>query len=163
MTILSVRIDPDIKQELNELAKTDDRTLSYLVNKILTQYCQKKKKPVNGKSGALIVKDGQEFEARDVVNHLNTRTGRNYIDSTKVLSRLNDKTNPVTRKDCIDVINHKCREWMGTKFEKYLRPSTLFNSKFYEYLAEARKNKETEDQLNSWISDDNDQRGFFNV
>lgn len=163
MTILSVRIDSETKQKLNELAKADDRTLSYLVNKILTQYCQKKEKPVNGKYGALSAQEGVEFEAKDVLNCLNLRTGRNFVDARKILARLRAKDNPATQEDCIDVINHKCREWMGTNFEKYLRPSTLFNTKFYEYLAEARKNKEVNEQYSGWLEDDKDERGFFNV
>ena len=34
----------------------------------------------------------------------------------------------------MDVIDTKAKEWMGTDMEKYLRPETLFGSKFENYL-----------------------------
>lgn len=34
------------------------------------------------------------------------------------------------------VIDKKWNEWKGTKFEKYVRPSTLFGNKFETYLNE---------------------------
>ena len=32
------------------------------------------------------------------------------------------------------VIDKKCAEWIGTEYEKYLRPETLFGTKFEGYL-----------------------------
>lgn len=40
------------------------------------------------------------------------------------------------------VIDKKCAEWLGTDFEKYLRPATLFGTKFEGYL-NARATKQT--------------------
>ena len=37
------------------------------------------------------------------------------------------------------VIDSKSKEWLNTDFEKYLRPATLFGSKFESYLNEANK------------------------
>ena len=36
--------------------------------------------------------------------------------------------------DFIAVIDKKTAEWMGTKWEKFLRPETLFGPKFESYL-----------------------------
>jgi hypothetical protein len=42
-----------------------------------------------------------------------------------------------TKDDCFTVIDNKVKTWKGTEWEKYLRPSTLFNaSKFQGYLNE---------------------------
>ena len=40
------------------------------------------------------------------------------------------------------VIDKKCAEWLGTEFEQYLRPATLFGTKFEGYL-NARSSKPT--------------------
>lgn len=43
-------------------------------------------------------------------------------------------------EDFKTVINKKCIEWIGTDYEKYLRPETLFGTKFESYLnAKIRK------------------------
>ena len=42
--------------------------------------------------------------------------------------------NRFTVSDFETVIKKKYNEWKGTEFEKFLRPSTLFGTKFEEYL-----------------------------
>jgi len=37
-------------------------------------------------------------------------------------------------EDFQTVISKKCAEWKGTDMEKYLRPETLFGTKFESYL-----------------------------
>ena len=39
-----------------------------------------------------------------------------------------------TVDDFKKVISNKCTEWMGTEWEKFLRPETLFGTKFENYL-----------------------------
>lgn len=39
-----------------------------------------------------------------------------------------------TVEDFKKVISNKCTEWMGTEWEKFLRPETLFGTKFENYL-----------------------------
>ena len=39
-----------------------------------------------------------------------------------------------TLEDFKTVIDKKYDEWMGTEFAKFLRPETLFGSKFHQYL-----------------------------
>ena len=41
-----------------------------------------------------------------------------------------------------EVIQFKCQEWMGTEFEKYLRPETLFGNKFAGYLEKSNEKRE---------------------
>lgn len=71
-----------------------------------------------------------------VVTHLNLSAGTKYrpqTDSTKRLikARMNDG---YTLDDFCAVIDKKTKEWKDTEQEKYLRPQTLFGTKFESYL-----------------------------
>ncbi len=72
----------------------------------------------------------------NIVNYLNTKCGTKYkasSDSTKkhIRARLAEG---YTEDDFRTVIDKKYDEWHGTEQEKYLRPETLFGSKFEGYL-----------------------------
>ena len=79
-----------------------------------------------------------------VIAYLNDKAGTKYRASTP-------KTQALIRAraaegfafdDFAIVIDKKCAEWLGTDMEKYLRPETLFGTKFEGYLnakAAARK------------------------
>lgn len=78
-----------------------------------------------------------------VVDHLNAKTGKHYKssnDTTRryIRARLNDG---FTVEDFKSVINKKTEEWLNTDMEKYLRPETLFGTKFESYLNEKIKKK----------------------
>ena len=71
-----------------------------------------------------------------IIDYLNQCTGSRYrhSDSSRrhIVARLNDG---FTVNDCIVVINKKCADWLGNdKMAKFLRPETLFGSKFENYL-----------------------------
>lgn len=78
--------------------------------------------------------DKSHFE---VIEYLNIKTGSNFKATTKpyiqaIRSRLKEG---YTVDDFKTVIDKKCREWKGTKLEKYLTPKTLFApSHFDTYL-----------------------------
>lgn len=73
----------------------------------------------------------------EIIAYLNEKTGKNYRSSGKqvqelIHARLEDN---YTVDDFKKVIDIKCAEWLGGEYEKYLRPSTLFQaSKFDGYL-----------------------------
>ena len=72
----------------------------------------------------------------DIVSYLNLRAEKNYkvtTPKTKTLIKARLKEG-FTLDDFKLVIDKKCREWMGTEWAQYLRPSTLFGTKFEEYL-----------------------------
>lgn len=75
-------------------------------------------------------------EISEVVQHLNAKAGTNYRpSSTSTQRHLNARfAEGYTVADCKSVIDKKCAEWKGTEFEKFLRPETLFGSKFESYL-----------------------------
>lgn len=71
-----------------------------------------------------------------IVNYLNDVSNSNYRSSSKktqslIKARLNEGFKV---EDFKKVIDNKCKEWKGTEFEKYLRPETLFGTKFESYL-----------------------------
>ena len=77
----------------------------------------------------------------EVIKHLNEKANTNYRYSTKntqsfISARLKEG---FTVEDFKKVIDVKVENWLGTDFEKYLRPATLFGTKFENYLNEASK------------------------
>ena len=80
-----------------------------------------------------------------VIDYLNKKANTNYRASTKnTQSFINARVKEgYTVEDFKKVIDSKSREWLGTDFEKYLRPSTLFGTKFENYLNEANKKTPT--------------------
>lgn len=73
----------------------------------------------------------------EIIEYLNLKTGSKFKPTTKpyvqaIRSRLKEG---YTVDDFKTVIDKKCREWKGTKLEKYLTPKTLFApSHFDTYL-----------------------------
>ncbi len=77
-----------------------------------------------------------EYPYKAVIDYLNTKMGTSYRASSKdtqkhIRARFQEG---YTLIDFEKVIDKKVREWKGTEFEKFLRPSTLFGSKFENYL-----------------------------
>ena len=73
----------------------------------------------------------------DYLNEKTERTGKEKYNSTStktqklIKARLREK---YELEDFKTVIDKKCKEWLGTDMEKYLRPETLFGNKFESYL-----------------------------
>jgi len=72
----------------------------------------------------------------EVIAYLNEKAGTRYKPTTgKTKSLIHArKAEGFTLEDFQVVIDKKCREWMGTEYEKFLRPETLFGTKFESYL-----------------------------
>ncbi|WP_318617100.1 conserved phage C-terminal domain-containing protein, partial [Sporosarcina sp. YIM B06819] len=83
-----------------------------------------------------------ELDVVSVIDYLNDKTTKQFNASSKATARL------VTARlregysvfDCQKVIDTKAREWLDDpRWQKYLRPSTLFNATNFEnYLEESR-------------------------
>ena len=87
-----------------------------------------------------------------IVDYLNQKTGQKYKASTKktqscIHARLAEG---FTVDDFKTVIDKKCDEWIGTEWEKYLRPETLFGTKFEGYL-NAKTTKKNHAAMNKGI------------
>lgn len=78
-----------------------------------------------------------------IVKYLNSKTNSAYRTSTKktrdlIKARLNEG---FTVEDFIKVIDNKSAEWLNTEMQKYLRPETLFGTKFESYLNQKLEKK----------------------
>lgn len=72
----------------------------------------------------------------DVISYLNEKAGTRYkatSEKTKAVIRAR-ASEGFTLDDFKTVIDKKCAEWIGTEWEKFLRPETLFGTKFEGYL-----------------------------
>lgn len=79
-----------------------------------------------------------------VIDHLNDATGKSFkASSALAVKHLNARFNEgYTVGDCIKVIDNMAAEWGGDpKMERFLRPETLFGSKFDGYLNAGGKAK----------------------
>jgi uncharacterized phage protein (TIGR02220 family) len=87
----------------------------------------------------------------DIINYLNEKTNSRYKPTTSknrelIKSRWNEGFDLDDFKTAID---KKCKEWKGTEFEQYLRPQTLFGTKFESYLNQKVGSKIKSDINNS--------------
>lgn len=82
---------------------------------------------------------------KSIIDRLNEKAGTNYRATSKATqSHINARlAEGYTLEDFFTVIDKKCAEWRGTDMEKYLRPETLFGSKFENYLNAPASRKQT--------------------
>lgn len=75
-----------------------------------------------------------------IVDYLNRMSGKKYrlVDKTKKLISARMREG-FTVDDFKTVIEKKCRDWKDGDFDKYLRPVTLFGTKFEGYLNQPDK------------------------
>lgn len=84
---------------------------------------------------------------KNIINYLNTTCNTKYRYTTratqdKIKARLNEG---FTEEDFYTVIDTKYAEWGNNKdMEQYLRPETLFGTKFESYLNQRRDNASTQ-------------------
>lgn len=75
-------------------------------------------------------------EVKGIIDYLNLKTNSHYKHTSNktrdlIKARFNEK---YTLEDFKVVIDNKVEEWLNTDMEKYLRPETLFGTKFESYL-----------------------------
>ena len=105
------------------------------------------------------VADETDTKAIEVLEYLNEKTGSRYRNSNNSLKHIRARLNEnFTVEDCKAVIDKKCQEWKGDpKMEQYLRPETLFGSKFENYLnapVSSRSFGKRKDVLPDWYNPD---------
>lgn len=94
---------------------------------------------VEPKASTPVINKNDEI-IKKVIQHLNDKTGKRFRASTNahyksINARLNDG---YTLDDILYVIDNKCLQWLNTRFEDYLTPTTLFRpSNFVNYLNES--------------------------
>lgn len=88
---------------------------------------------------------------KPIIDYLNEKTGKHYKHTTNktqtvIKARWNEGFGEDDFKNVIDI---KTSEWKGTDMEKYLRPETLFGTKFESYLNQ--KEASTQSKANSTL------------
>lgn len=78
----------------------------------------------------------------EIIDYLNLKAGTSYRTNSKSTQQhINARlAEGFTVEDFKTVIDKKCSEWLGdSKMQQYLRPSTLFGTKFEAYLNSGKK------------------------
>lgn len=108
-----------------------DRQIRYLhtlVTQLLETMPQKKKRETGQPKFV-------PENCRNVINYLNEKAGTSYRPVSENIRLINGLYDKGYKFDQFKkVIDKKCKDWIGTEQEKYLRPATLFGNKFDQYL-----------------------------
>lgn len=103
-------------------------------------------------------KDNKNIYISEIIFHLNNKTGKAFKPSTeKTKSCLNARWNEgfTELEEYKTVIDKKCNEWLKDEtMEKFLRPETLFGTKFESYINE--KQTKPKQQTNHYSNGFND-------
>lgn len=89
---------------------------------------------------------------KEIIDYLNSKTGKKYRDNVqKNKSLIKARWSEGYRlEDFKQVIDNMVTDWSGTKYAKYLRPETLFGTKFDSYLNQGNivnREKKTDERL----------------
>lgn len=131
------------------MKKVSNRKNSYTLTNLAWSYYPRlsEEGPVKAPKAEANAKVEEKEDNKDVkaiVDYLNEKAGTRYKAGTPatdkhIKARLNEG---FTVDDCKAVIDVKTSQWLdNTNMKTYLRPRTLFNEKFQDYLQEARNTK----------------------
>lgn len=137
--VMAQQIDRDFEKYREKCEK--NRANAYKRNRPLTTAnvgSQEKEKDKEKDNTYYVEQNSTSFssEISEIVSYLNECAGTNYKPSTKATQRhISARLNEGFRiEDFKAVIDGKVAEWENTDMSKYLRPETLFGSKFESYL-----------------------------
>ncbi|MDR0925936.1 MAG: conserved phage C-terminal domain-containing protein [Hungatella sp.] len=108
--------------------------------------CTQKRKNIKKEYKDIVEKSLDKPSYKEIIDYLNVKTGKAYRWQTKATqSHINARfAEGYTLKDFKSVIDSKAAEWKGGKMEQYLRPETLFGTKFEGYLNQQHGEEEKE-------------------
>lgn len=130
-------------------------------NRVTTRYQQQYKKDKKDKKDKnnIYIAENPDFETakskkpdakpyQEIVDYLNQKAGTSYSSNSKTMqanirARLAEG---YTVEDFKRVIDNKCTDWIGTQWEEYLRPITLFGTKFENYLNRKQTKQQKQQQ-----------------
>ena len=101
----------------------------------------------------------------EIINYLNLKCNKNFKYTTgKTMKCINARIREGnTLDDFKKVIDKKCDEWVNTTMKIYLRPETLFGTKFERYLTEDVKDRENHFKKSNWTGGQAYGKQFKNV
>jgi uncharacterized phage protein (TIGR02220 family) len=106
----------------------------------------------NDSKESILSSDRPVYEYREIIDYLNRKAGTQYkyssADTKKHIQARYEQG--FTTEDFFSVIDKKVAEWRGTDMEKYLRPSTLFGTKFEGYLNQKTGKKKPDNRFNNF-------------
>lgn len=153
----------DSDQSLQNVATIGHETLAHIKNETMrtNKHMVRKEASARRPAPSRPWNEDEGAKVAEVVQALNEETGARYRPTSKatmrhILARLREG---FTVDDCREVIRKKSEEWGGTDMAKYLRPETLFGSKFEGYLnapedpkakADAEARKRLHEKYASW-------------
>jgi len=93
-----------------------------------------------------IEKETDSYLVKSIVEYLNDKAKSQYRYQTvatkrHIVARINEG---FTLDNFKTVIDKKCEEWLGTDMAKYIRPETLFGTKFEVYLNQKSEKEKPE-------------------
>ena len=92
-------------------------------------------KPKEQKKTVEPVKKKEPPPYQEIIDYLNEKAGKKFKVNEKTKAHINARVNDgYTLADFRAVIEKKVAEWRGTEMDKFLRPETLFGTKFEGYL-----------------------------
>lgn len=127
------------EKDIGKTEKRQEKDTVFIVNTDFLSSAKDRKK-TERRQKTISKKDSEQSEDTEIykriIDYLNSRCGTRYTEKNKqtrkdIHARLEEK---FTEEDFHTVIDKKCNEWIGTEMERYLRPQTLFGTKFESYL-----------------------------
>lgn len=134
--------EQQIEQQLNNNRTTTEQQLNTNnnVNKI-KKVNKVNKEDINKKN---LSSTDEAINPDEVIEYLNQKNGSNFRSTEAhkkhIVARINDGFGIEDFKKVIDL---KHKQWKDSEMEKYLRPQTLFGSKFDSYLNEKEINQKS--------------------
>ena len=124
------------KNRLNSTKKEESKIKTY--DKDMKNICKTYEKHMENENENININ-------KNIIDYLNNKLNSKYKYSTKITKeKINARLNEgYTLDDFIAVIDKKCNEWLGTEFERFLRPETLFGTKFESYLNQPNRKYDT--------------------
>ena len=157
ITIISRRMMEDerirhIRQEVGKLGGNPELLKK---KKVLDNQTLKQKPTPSSSSSSSSLKNKNIYSR--VIEYLNLQTGKNFRVNNKktqalIKARLNEE---FTEQDFINVIDNKMNWLSDPKMVEFLRPETLFGTKFESYLQDNKK----EDLMDKWVRDKEKEEG----
>lgn len=96
---------------------------------------------LENRSNNIVEKESRQNTIKEIVEYLNLKTNKSFKASTKATQRhISERLEEgYSLENFKCVIDKKVKEWSGTDMDQYLRPETLFGTKFEGYLNQSDK------------------------
>lgn len=130
--------------ELQEVTKTQHQDVSKMLHQNVSEFnssdTEVSDTEISDTKNILSGKPNYITIIHEVIDYLNNRLGTRYkYTSAKTVPHIKARVNEgFTVDDFKVVIDKKFSDWKGTEWEKFLRPETLFGTKFEGYLNEKK-------------------------